>query len=73
MARWGLVTQKRENGGLGVLDLRNMNICLLASWIKRYHLDGSKLWKRIVDFKYNAEAPTFSAALRTSALLFGRE
>lgn len=33
-----------------------MNICLLASWIKRYHLDSSKLWKEIVDFKYETNS-----------------
>jgi hypothetical protein len=27
---------KKEHGGLGVPDLRNLNICLLASWIQRY-------------------------------------
>jgi hypothetical protein len=27
-------------------------MCLLASWIKRYHLDGDKIWKKIIDHKY---------------------
>jgi hypothetical protein len=37
LANWGLVTQKKEYGGLGIPDLSDMNMCLLASWIKRYN------------------------------------
>jgi len=33
LARWPMITQKKEFGGLGVPDLRTLNICLLASWI----------------------------------------
>jgi hypothetical protein len=28
------VTMKKEYGGLGVLDLGELNICLLGSWIR---------------------------------------
>jgi hypothetical protein len=27
----------KEVGGMGVPDLRNLNLCLLASWIQRYY------------------------------------
>jgi hypothetical protein len=53
LADWGLVTRKKEFGGLGIPDLSEMNMCLLASWIKRYHLNEDKLWKQIIDNKYN--------------------
>jgi hypothetical protein len=43
LANWGLVAQKKEYGGLGVLDLAELNMCLLASWIKRYQLDNDKI------------------------------
>jgi hypothetical protein len=43
LANWGLVSQKIEFGGLGIPNLADMNLCLLASWIKRYHLDNHKL------------------------------
>jgi putative lipoic acid-binding regulatory protein len=42
----------KEFGGLGVPNLRDLNICLLASWLKRYNADRNKLWKEVVDFKY---------------------
>jgi len=30
-----------------------LNICLLASWIKRYNLDDQKLWRKLIDHKYD--------------------
>jgi hypothetical protein len=43
LANWGLVSQKKEYGGLGIPNLAEMNMCLLASWVKSYHLDDNKL------------------------------
>ena len=40
LANWALVSQKKEYGGLGIPNLAEMNLCLLASWVKRYHVDG---------------------------------
>jgi hypothetical protein len=28
---------------------------LLTFWVKRYHLDTNKLWKQIIDHKYNTD------------------
>jgi hypothetical protein len=30
---------------------------LLGSWLKRYSVDEGKLWKYLVDFKYNNNSP----------------
>jgi hypothetical protein len=30
---------KKELGGVAIPDLRSLNLCLLAAWIFRYHLD----------------------------------
>ena len=57
LANWELVTQKKEFGGLGIPNIADMNLCLLASWIKRYHFDDDKLWKMIVDHKYMVNNP----------------
>jgi hypothetical protein len=48
---------QKEQGGLGIPDLRNMNMCLLASWIQRYQDAGPKLWRKIVDAKYQTVSP----------------
>jgi hypothetical protein len=57
LAKWGLVAQKKEYGGLGVPDLAELNMCLLASWIKRYQLDNDKIRKQIIDYKYGVDEP----------------
>jgi hypothetical protein len=48
---------KKEFGGLGVPDLRELNLCLLGSWIRKYTQDGEKIWKILIDFKYNTGSP----------------
>jgi hypothetical protein len=36
----------------GLPDLREMNLCLLGSWIRRYVMDRYQIWKLWIDFKY---------------------
>jgi hypothetical protein len=43
LANWGLISQKKEFGGLGIPDLAELNMCLLATWIKRYNLAEDKI------------------------------
>jgi hypothetical protein len=38
---------------MGVPNLRDLNLCLLASWIQRYHEAKGKLWRDVVDHQYN--------------------
>lgn len=57
-------------GGLGIPDLRELNLCLLASWIKRYQLDGGKLWREIIDDKYNTSNPNIFCTNTTGASQF---
>ncbi|WVZ90240.1 hypothetical protein U9M48_036556 [Paspalum notatum var. saurae] len=45
LANWDLVTMCKEFGGLGVQNLRDLNVCLLESWLKRYLEGGDKIWK----------------------------
>jgi hypothetical protein len=47
----------KDFGGLGIPSLRDLNISLLGSWIRRYHADNGKLWKEVIDFKYNTSKP----------------
>lgn len=41
----------KDFGGLGIPNLRDLNVCLLASWLKRYDKDKNKLWKQLIDCK----------------------
>jgi hypothetical protein len=57
LANWKHVAMEKDFGGLGVPSLRELNICLLGSWVRRYAQDKEKIWKLLVDFKYNTSNP----------------
>jgi hypothetical protein len=46
LANWPMVAQKKNFGDLGIPILQYMNLCLLASWISRYHFSDNVLWKK---------------------------
>jgi hypothetical protein len=48
---------RNEYGGLGVPNLRELNLYLLGSWIKRYVVNKGKIWKQLIDFKYKTNKP----------------
>jgi len=50
--KWKSVCQQKANGGIGIKDIRVMNVSLLAKWKWRL-LDGEKaLWKDVLEGKY---------------------
>jgi len=51
------VSQKKEVGGLGIPDLRSLNLALLSAWIFRYQLCSNAIWKDILDHKYRLDKP----------------
>lgn len=57
LVNWDSFAVMKEYGGLGIPCLRDLNICLLASWIRRYNIDDHKMWKQFLDFKYKTEKP----------------
>ena len=50
LVNWEIVSMCRDFGGLGIPNLRDLNICLIGSWLKRYQVDDRKLWKEMIDF-----------------------
>jgi hypothetical protein len=38
--------------GLGTPDIKDLNLRLLGSWVKRYFRDEGKLWRKVVEKKY---------------------
>ena len=51
LVNWDIVCRPKDQGGLGILDLRCMNLCLLAKWW--WSLENKEgLWQKIVRFKY---------------------
>jgi hypothetical protein len=43
LTNWESVSMLKEFGGLGIPSLRDMNTCLLASWLKRYQADSGRI------------------------------
>ena len=61
---------KKEHGGLGVPNIKDVNLCLLGCWVKRYSQDDGKIWKTIVDNKYVRNAPNIFASRPQAASTF---
>lgn len=38
----------KEFGVLGIPSIRDLDICLLGSWLKRYQADTDKLWREVI-------------------------
>ncbi|KAJ1273540.1 hypothetical protein BS78_06G289000 [Paspalum vaginatum] len=62
----------KDFGGLGTPNLRDLNISLLGSWVRRYSEGGGKLWKDIIDFKYSTSNPNIFATRELGASHFFR-
>jgi hypothetical protein len=43
LSNWYSLCQNKDKGGLGIPNLRDLNLCLLASWVQSCHEDGPKL------------------------------
>jgi hypothetical protein len=37
---------------MGIPNFRDLNLCLLASWVQRYYHTVGKMWKDIIDHTY---------------------
>ncbi|MCI10071.1 RNA-directed DNA polymerase (Reverse transcriptase), partial [Trifolium medium] len=53
--RWSVVCQDKNKGGLGVQDIRLVNISLLSKWRWRLLLPGRPLWKDVLVAKYGEQ------------------
>lgn len=46
LAKWGLISMRKEFGGMGVPNLRDFNMALLAAWSKRFFDNRDSDWKK---------------------------
>ncbi|KAI4973273.1 hypothetical protein ZWY2020_028981 [Hordeum vulgare] len=58
LAHWGLVSRKKEFGRLGIPNIREYNMALLASWGKRFYNSSNSDWKKLLAYKYNVDSPS---------------
>jgi hypothetical protein len=54
--KWEVVSQPKHDGGLGVRDVRAVNISLLAKWRWRLLSNDNTLWKAVIKGKYGEMA-----------------
>jgi hypothetical protein len=55
LANWQMVSMKKSTGCLRrpcLPKLKNLNIALLESWVKKFIIDEGKLWHNIIKNKY---------------------
>ena len=62
LVSWYRAYLAKEFGGLGILDLRQMNIALLLKWWWKFKDPTyTHLWKDIIVYKYYADYPVTSS------------
>ncbi|XP_028068962.1 uncharacterized protein LOC114271546, partial [Camellia sinensis] len=52
LVNWGEVTKNKNQGGLGVRDLGEVNDCMLLKWWWRFGAKDKALWKSVVCSRY---------------------
>ncbi|XP_038998009.1 uncharacterized protein LOC120123085 [Hibiscus syriacus] len=52
---WSNVCKSKEEGGLGVLNISNMNRALLGKWSWRFANERNVVWRRLICSKYNLD------------------
>jgi hypothetical protein len=51
LIKWEIICKSKKKGGLGIKDLRKLNISLMCKW--RWRLETEEgLWQDIVKYKY---------------------
>jgi hypothetical protein len=63
---WAEVCKPKEQGGLGVMNTKLMNISLMVKWIWRLFTEQpeASLWHRIISAKYPGAGNIFSSSAR---------
>lgn len=54
---WGMVSKNKEFGGLGIPNIRDFNMVLLAAWGKRFFDNKDSDKKKIISYKYDINSP----------------
>lgn len=61
MAKWEMVSRPKDHGGLGIINTRLMNDCLLVKWIWKILQEPDALCFRIIKAKYLRKDSFFSS------------
>ena len=56
LAKWNILCQPQDQGGLGILDLNMMNTALLSKWLYKL-LTSDGMWQQLLRNKYVGSKP----------------
>ena len=59
MIKWDALIRPKDFGGLGILDVRAMNICLVAKWLDRLENDPNNVCCELLRRKYQGSKNIF--------------
>jgi hypothetical protein len=61
MVKWQVVCRPKEFGGLGIINTRIFNECLIAKWIWKIYKQKESLWVRLITAKYMPQGDFFKS------------
>lgn len=67
MAKWERVPRPEDQGGLGVINSKIMNKCLLIKWIWKTMRGSEDASFKLLEAKYMRDGNVFSSSIRGSS------
>ncbi|MCI19761.1 ribonuclease H protein [Trifolium medium] len=73
-AKWSDVCRSKNDGSLGVNDVKTFNLSPLAKWRWRLLVDSEAHWKAVLEAKYGVMGgPVLGIGVRSKASLWWRD
>ena len=67
MAKWEMISRPKDQGGVGIINTRIMNDCLLVKWIWKIFSEPDDLWFKIIKAKYLGDGSFFDSKTKGSS------
>jgi len=70
---WEALARPKDCGGLGFMDVKVMNICLLCKWLERLERCDSSIYVQLLRRKYLGEQSIFQQKKKLRGSQFWRD
>jgi len=67
MVKWEALSRPKESGGLGFMDVRAMNVCLLSKWIDKLERGDESMCCELLRKKYLGQKSIFQIKTRSGS------
>jgi len=64
MASWDMLSRPKDQGGLGIINTKIMNECLLTKWIWKIFKQPDEVWYKLLKAKYMRHKSFFNSKSR---------